>query len=73
MMRTPYTRMNLNQNENEPESVKSVLIEHYERCGYCSSKLVFNHDLNLNYLQVIETGQCPGCGVTMHPKKFTLH
>ena len=30
------------------------------------------HDLNISYLQVIETSRCPGCGVAPHPKKFTL-
>lgn len=71
-MRSPFTRVMPNQ-ENEPESVKSIMLETYERCTFCSSKLVFNHDLNLSYLEVIETSQCPGCGVAMNPKKFTLH
>ena len=71
-MRTPFTRMSLSNQENEPETVKSIILESYERCNFCSSKLVFNHDLNLSYLQVIETSQCPGCGVSMNPKKFTL-
>jgi hypothetical protein len=59
--------------ENEPECVKAIEVEKYERCTFCSSKLVFSHDLNLNYFQVIETSRCPGCGVSMLPKKFTLH
>ena len=72
-MRTPYTRMDLQRNhENEPEAVKAVVAEKYERCSFCNSKLVFSHDLNLSYLEVIETSQCPGCGVSAHPKKFTL-
>lgn len=71
-MRTPYNRMALNQQETEPETVKCVMLEHYDRCHFCGSKLVFNHDLNLSILQVIETSQCPGCGVSMNPKKFTL-
>ncbi len=71
-MRTPFTRMTQNP-ENEPESVKSVLQDSYGRCNFCNSKLVFSHDLNLSFLEVIETSQCPGCGVSMNPKKFTLH
>jgi hypothetical protein len=70
-MRTPFNRPELSR-EGEPESVKSILLEKYERCSFCNSKLMFSHDLNLSYLQVVETGKCPGCGVTMHPKKFTL-
>ena len=73
MMRTPFNRMSLTNNDNEPDTVKSVMVEKYERCSFCSSKLVFSHDLNLSYLEVVESGQCPGCGVAVHPKKFTLH
>lgn len=72
-MRTPYNRMSLSNQETEPETVKSIALESYDRCNFCGSKLVFNHDLNLSVLQVIETSQCPGCGVSMNPKKFTLH
>ena len=72
-MRTPYNRHELQNQEADSEVVKAVELEKYERCSFCSSKLVFSHDLNLNYLQVIETSRCPGCGVSMLPKKFTLH
>ena len=71
-MRSPYLRMS--QTENEPDTLKHILgVEKYERCTFCHSKLVFNHDLNLSHLEVVETGQCPGCGVAGSPKKFTLH
>ncbi len=74
-MKSPYTQPETTQphQDGEPESVRAVVVERYERCTYCHSKLVFSHDLNLSYLQVIETSRCPGCGVAMHPKKFTLH
>ena len=72
-MRTPFNRSELQNHDGEPEFVKTIEVEKYERCSFCSSKLVFSHDLNLNYLQVIETSRCPGCGVSMLPKKFTLH
>jgi len=68
-MRTPFVRP---QNENEPEPVRCIDLETYEKCSFCGSKLVFNHDLNLSHLQVVETCQCPGCGVSHNPKKFTL-
>ena len=74
-MRTPLSRTELfERTENrEPETEAKVLLtEKYERCAFCSSKLVFSHDLNINYLQVIETSRCPGCGVSMLPKKYTL-
>lgn len=58
--------------ELEPESLKAVFIETYEKCTFCGSKLIFSHDMNLGFLQVIEVARCPGCGVTMNPKKFTL-
>lgn len=71
-MRSPYVRMN--QNENEADTIRNLGgIEKYERCSFCHSKLIFNHDLNLSHLEVVETGQCPGCGVAVAPKKFTLH
>jgi hypothetical protein len=69
-MRTPFNRPE--NNELEPDYLHAVNVEKYERCTFCHSKLVFTHDLNISYLQVIETSRCPGCGVTAHPKKFTL-
>jgi hypothetical protein len=69
-MRTPFSRI---QSESENEKPQPVVNERYERCAFCNSKLVFSHDLNINYLQVIETGRCAGCGVSMLPKKYTLH
>jgi len=58
--------------EREPESLRAVIMESYEKCSFCGSKLVFSHDLNIGFLQVVEVARCPGCGVTMNPKKFTL-
>lgn len=72
-MRTPYVRMNERNSETEPEVVKCVTPEKYERCTFCNTRLIFSHDLNLSYFEVIETSQCPGCGVATHPRKFTLH
>ena len=73
-MRTPFSRIDPHEYEKEADTTRSaVVLEKLERCSFCNSRLVFSHDLNLNYLQVIETGRCPGCGVTMIPKKFTLH
>lgn len=71
-MRTPFTRIETQHREGDPESVSCVNQERYERCTFCNSKLIFTHDLNLNYLEVIETGRCPGCGVSLNPKRFTL-
>ena len=48
-------------------------IEKFERCSFCNSKLLFTHELNLSYFQVIEAARCPGCGVTPKSKIFTLH
>jgi len=70
-MRTPFTRIG-SENEGDAESAKVILREKLERCTFCNSRLVFTHDLNINILQVIETGRCPGCGVTMLPRKYTL-
>ena len=71
-MRTPYTQLHLSHDESEPEVIRSVMLEKYERCTFCASKLIFSHDLNISTLQVIETSRCPGCGVSTQPKKFTL-
>ncbi|NBX92720.1 MAG: hypothetical protein EB078_12935 [Proteobacteria bacterium] len=71
-MSSPYVRQDADLKENEPETLKAIFIETYEKCSFCNSKLVFTHDLNLGYLQVVEVARCPGCGVTMNPKKFTL-
>jgi hypothetical protein len=72
-MSNPYTRPSALANENEPETVKVVVREKYERCAFCNSKLLFNHDLNLHHFEVIETSRCPSCGVSMTPKKFSLN
>jgi len=71
-MSSPYAIQELDSSEREPESLKSICVEHYEKCSFCGSKLVFSHDMNLGLLQVIEVARCPGCGVQMNPKKFTL-
>lgn len=71
-MSSPYAVEELDTNEREPESLKVVCMESYENCTFCGSRLVFTHDLNLGLLQVIEVARCPGCGVKMNPKKFTL-
>ncbi len=70
-MKSPYVR--IETNPQEADVIKATSVQAYERCNYCSSKLVFTHDLNISFLQVIEVGKCPGCGVSLHPKKFTLH
>lgn len=70
-MSSPFTRP-VSATANEPETVRAVQVARYERCEFCNSKLIFTHDLNLGYLEVIETGRCPGCGVSLSPKKFTL-
>lgn len=67
-MRTPYEVM-----DPEPETLATISVEKYERCSFCNSRLVFSHDFQTAYFQVIEVGQCPGCGVARHPKRFTLH
>ena len=71
-MESPYNSTGVAGCENEPESLKVVFMESYEKCSFCGSKLVFSHDLNIGFLQVVEVARCPGCGVTMNPKKFTL-
>ncbi len=72
-MRSPYNQLAHDSADVEFDSVQTVDLENYERCHYCHSKLIFNHDLNLMFLQVVETSQCTGCGVAASPKKFTLH
>lgn len=71
-MRTPFSIQEIQNTASEVDHSKCLSVEHYERCSFCNSKLIFTHDLNLSYLQVIETSRCPGCGVAPHPKKFTL-
>src|SRR5690242_9663686 len=56
-MSSPYTRPATMTHENEPETVKTIVREKYERCSFCNSKLLFNHDLNLHQFEVIETSR----------------
>ncbi len=51
---------------------KAQILRKIEYCSFCDTKLLFTHDLNLSHLQVVESSRCPGCGVTMQPKTFTL-
>ncbi len=71
-MRTPYSIQDIQNTANEVDHSKCLSLEHYERCSFCNSKLIFTHDLNITYLQVTEMSRCPGCGVAPNPKKFTL-
>ena len=71
-MKSPYSLTDIQRPENEAEPVKCVSLDRYERCGFCQSKIVFSHDLDMTYLEVIEKGRCPGCGVSLNPRKFTL-
>lgn len=73
-MRTPLNRSEATKPHLEnAEEPKAVMLQKYERCNYCHTKLLFTHDLNLSYLEVVECSRCPGCGVSMAPRKFTLH
>lgn len=74
-MRTTHSHAPIRHDdaENTPEATKTSVVEKLERCSFCNTKLLFSHDLNLSYLQVVESSRCPGCGVTMRPKTFTLH
>lgn len=71
-MSSPYNPMDPLLND-DTESVPCVNREDYDRCNFCGTKLLYNHDLNLPTFEVVETSRCPGCGVTLSPKKFKLH
>lgn len=70
---TEQSELESTPGKKKSEVSEEAIIAKYERCSFCNSKLLFTHDLNLSYLQVIENSRCPGCGVTMRPRKFTLH
>ena len=72
-MNLPFTPPDPHSPENEPENIRAILLEKYERCSFCNTRLLFNHDLDLQVLEVVETSRCPGCGVSMTPKKFRIH
>jgi uncharacterized protein with PIN domain len=71
-MRTPYTRVDASTLDGSGEEAGLLTAEQFERCTYCNTKLLFTHDLNLGYFEVIENCRCPGCGVTKTPRRFTL-
>jgi len=71
-MRAPSTRNEVTRSSEDRDQPNMLMLEKYERCNYCNTKLLFTHDLNLSYLEVIECSRCPGCGVSMAPRKFTL-
>ena len=72
MKSSPYVSGDLDSLEREQEKVHAVQLEHYERCSFCHSKLLFSHNLNLQHLEIVESGKCPACGVTTNPKRFTI-
>ena len=71
-MKTPFSIQEIQNSQNESDPIQCLSVQHYERCSFCNSKLIFTHDLNISFLQVIETCRCPGCGVAPNPQKFTL-
>lgn len=72
-MRSPYLRVETSTLEGSPDNTEfQSAPEQFERCAYCNTKLLFTHDLNLSYFEVIENCRCPGCGVTKSPQRFTL-
>ena len=70
-MRSPYVRPN-DGNGTAPDPGEAVTRESYEQCHFCHSRIVFSHDLNLPYLEVVESARCAGCGVTRNPKRYRL-
>ncbi len=71
-MRSPYTRVESSTLDGSTDDINCLTPEQFERCTYCNTKLLFTHDLNLSYFEVIENCRCPGCGVTKTPQRFTL-
>ncbi len=71
-MRTPYLRVDASTLDGTHEEMGLMTVEQFDRCVYCNTKLLFTHDLNLSYLEVVENCRCPGCGVTKSPQRFTL-
>jgi len=71
-MRSPYTRVESSTLDGNCEQVNYMAAEQFERCHYCNTKLLFTHDLNLSYFEIVENCRCPGCGVTKTPQRFTL-
>jgi hypothetical protein len=69
----PLTDANdaLNQ-ERKQEDLRLGVIERFEKCPYCHSKLIFTHDLNLQSFEVTENGRCSGCGMHTNPRKHSL-
>ena len=49
----PKPTMDLIPPEHEAEQTPENILEKFERCSFCSTKLLFSHDLNLNYFQVV--------------------
>lgn len=71
-MRTPFLPVESTTLEGNPEGSDLLATEQFSRCAYCNTKLLFTHDLNLHFFEVIENCRCPGCGVTKSPQRFTL-
>lgn len=71
-MRSPFSRIEPQEYERDSDPAKLIVMEKFDRCAFCNSRLIFSHDLNISYLQVIETSRCSGCGVSMTPQKHTL-
>ncbi len=69
-MRSPYVRPD--DGTHSHENGEAVTQEAYEHCHFCHSRIVFSHDLNLPYLEVVESARCAGCGVTRNPKRYRL-
>ncbi len=58
---------------NEEKNLTFLMLERYERCPFCNSRLIFSHEIDLVFFEVVESSRCTGCGVTLTPKKYKIH
>ncbi len=70
-MKTPYSK--LATHEDETNLLSLMTIDQYQRCHYCHTELILDHELNLTLFQVIENSHCPGCGVHLKPRSYSLN
>ncbi len=71
-MRSPYLPVEESTLENSSGDFENFKAESRDQCGYCNSRLLYTHELNLSLFEVVESCRCSGCGVTKTPQRFSL-
>jgi len=71
-MRLPTIQLKEKETSEILNDTSREALEKMQRCNYCNTKLVFAHEIDLEFLEITENSKCLGCGATRETKKFSI-